>query len=187
MKVYKTLMGSAFLVVVTLFTLLIVLQPKATFSTFENRKLATFPTVTTDEVMDGTFTKEFENFVQDHFPFRDFWLGVNTRLQLALGKTYISDVHVTEDGLMLERVADVESEDVQLAVDYVTDFKKQIGVPFELIFTPNKNIHLRSFYPSFVDSDAGLQRRNSFVKSATEKGVSPIVLGELADFTDRKL
>ena len=40
-------------------------------SVSERRRLAQFPTVTTDSVLDGTFMSKFEHYSQDQFPFRD--------------------------------------------------------------------------------------------------------------------
>ena len=40
-------------------------------SVSERRRLAQFPTVTTDSILDGTFMSKFESYSQDQFPFRD--------------------------------------------------------------------------------------------------------------------
>lgn len=49
----------------------------ATVSEVEKRTLKTMPTFSVSALFDGSFTKGFEEYYADTFPFRDFFLGVN--------------------------------------------------------------------------------------------------------------
>lgn len=49
----------------------------ATVSEVEKRTLKTMPAFSASALFDGSFTKEFEEYYADTFPFRDFFLGVN--------------------------------------------------------------------------------------------------------------
>ena len=48
-----------------------VFSPKKDFSETERRKFAEFPHVSSKEISNGTFMKEFEKYTLDHFPFRE--------------------------------------------------------------------------------------------------------------------
>ena len=68
------------LLVTVLFALLIgagfllcLFYPKETYSESERRKLAAMPALTRDAVFSGRFTRDFEAYTLDAFPFRDAW------------------------------------------------------------------------------------------------------------------
>lgn len=66
-KISIAIVGLLFL----LLTLTLWLGPHAEYSTSERRKLAAFPTLSTETIADGSFMTGFETWTQDHFPMRD--------------------------------------------------------------------------------------------------------------------
>ena len=53
--------------------------PSRDFSERENRYLEPAPKLSWTSVKDGSFMEDISDYLSDHFPFRDFWIGVNTR------------------------------------------------------------------------------------------------------------
>ncbi len=53
------------------------LHPKLDFSEKERRQLQHFPDISTTNILDGTFMREFEDFSNDQMPYRDFFLSIN--------------------------------------------------------------------------------------------------------------
>ena len=70
--------------------------PKEYFSEDENRVLQSPPKLTLSSLRDGSFMDDAEDFVGDHFMFREALVSMNTRLQLLAGKRDLaSDYSVT--------------------------------------------------------------------------------------------
>ena len=79
------------------------LLPSKDFSEIENRYLAPLPKLSVRTVADGSFMEEIKDYTSDHFPFRDFWIGINTRVGLARGKTLINGVYFADDDYLIEK------------------------------------------------------------------------------------
>ena len=60
------------------------------FSELENRKLAQRPILTWDGLIDLSFSKNYETYINDQFVLRDNWIDMKSRLEFALGKQWHS-------------------------------------------------------------------------------------------------
>ena len=80
-----------------------VFMPTKDFSERENSYLEPLPKISWNSIKDGSFMEDIKDYVSDHFPFRDFWIGVNTRVSLAKGKTLINGVYFCEDDYLIEK------------------------------------------------------------------------------------
>ena len=54
------------------------------FSYSERRVLADFPEISAENIVDGTFMEEFENYTLDQFPFRDKWRSLKAIISLGV-------------------------------------------------------------------------------------------------------
>lgn len=73
-------------VIITLF-LISVFDTDKTVSQKENRALKQRPKFTVSAVLDGKYFSEFEEYYQDTFPYRDEFLGLNSKISKAFSKT----------------------------------------------------------------------------------------------------
>lgn len=89
--------------------LAIVVIPDQSFSEMENRSLSAFPKFTMERLFSGRFGEEFENYLNDQFPFRDFFMQTSTSMQYALVKREIGGVYFIEDGLAPSNQLEYES------------------------------------------------------------------------------
>lgn len=78
------------------------LLPKAGYSENENRYLTPRPAFSVKALLDGSYTADFESYVTDAFPFRDAWIALKSRLDLAAGRRDTGGVYVTKDGCLIE-------------------------------------------------------------------------------------
>ncbi|MGL4521047.1 MAG: DHHW family protein [Bacilli bacterium] len=165
----------------------LVFLPKHSFSKFENRNLASFPELTKDSVIDGSFTSEFETYIQDHFPVRNAWISSKTKLDLVREKTFVQGVHVTDQDIMLENLSAPDKEDLERSVRLLTSFRERIsGVPFKVVYTPNKNVQLVDQYPSYIDYGWLAENKKQMVDTLESKNVDVIDLSG-AGFFDETL
>ena len=73
-------------VIITLF-LISAFDTDKTVSQKENRALKQRPKFTVSAVLDGKYFSEFEEYYQDTFPYRDEFLGLNSKISKAFSKT----------------------------------------------------------------------------------------------------
>lgn len=73
-------------VIITLF-LISAFDTDKTVSQKENRALKQRPKFTASAVLDGKYFSEFEEYYQDTFPYRDEFLGLNSKISKAFSKT----------------------------------------------------------------------------------------------------
>ena len=81
----------------------LVLFPKKTFSENENRYLAKFPALTWENLRSGQYMSDISAYVSDHFPCRDFFMGLKTRAELLQGRREINGVYIADGGYLIER------------------------------------------------------------------------------------
>ena len=62
-------------------TVLFMITEKKDFSENENRYLAELPKVGLRQIQEGTYMDGLTDYVSDHFPFRDFWIGIKSKAE----------------------------------------------------------------------------------------------------------
>lgn len=90
-----------FFLFIGLFTLFLFILPKRDFSEREKRYLTAFPELTAAGVADGTVRSGFEDWFADHFPLRDFWVGLNAYFKLAEGRNAQQEVYRARRGYLI--------------------------------------------------------------------------------------
>ena len=83
---YKPILGISLLIYIGSMVMLNMTSTDKVFSESENRRLEQAPKLSTFQVMDGRFTTNYEKYVSDQFPMRDFWIGVKSKTEKILGK-----------------------------------------------------------------------------------------------------
>ena len=78
------------------------LSPKQEFSENENRYLAKAPTFGWEAIKSGQYMEDLSSWLSDHFPFRDFFMGLKADTEIALGKREINNVYIADDDFLIE-------------------------------------------------------------------------------------
>ncbi len=159
--------------------------PKETYSTAERRPLAEMPALSTETVLSGEFTKDFEAYATDHFPFRESFRRMKALLAkdvfrkldnngLFLAEGHISKIDDPENEKMMqhaaERIAFIQNT-------YLQD--KNCKQYFAIV--PDKNMFLaaKNGYPSLLYT-AFFEKMQAMVSDVTYIDVSPLL--ELSDY-----
>nr|MBQ4320028.1 hypothetical protein [Clostridia bacterium] len=82
------------IIVIAVFALIIfggmilhLVLPDSEVSKTERRYLAEFPKITLDAVLDSKYSGEFDEYMTDHFPFRDFFRSLKAISGMAVGRS----------------------------------------------------------------------------------------------------
>lgn len=78
-----------FAVFITIWVALVILNfiiKSDEFSQQENRYLAKLPTFTFEKLVSGEYQEELDNYINDHFIFRNAWIKIKSATEIALRK-----------------------------------------------------------------------------------------------------
>lgn len=90
-------------VFVLFFSVFFFFTKKMTFSENENRYLANLPEFTMESLTSGEFMEDIKNYLSDHFPFRDAFMGLRANVYKLTGQYYLNGVYLGKDGYLLEK------------------------------------------------------------------------------------
>ena len=113
--------------------------PKQTFSEQENRYLSKLPSFNYEDLVNGVYSENLDTFINDHFVFRNFFLKLNSFLQVSTGKAENNDVYIGKDGYLFEKFDyNLEKEkNIKKNSLIINDFAKKIEVPSYFMLIPN--------------------------------------------------
>lgn len=103
------------------------LQADTEFSENENRCLSGKPTVSAENIRSGKFMRDTEQYINDQFPQKDFWISCKSDWMRLLGSKEIGGVYLAEDGYLFEKWCTAEFDENRLRENTkaVTDFAQQ--------------------------------------------------------------
>ncbi len=82
------------------FSLVTIFGKKTDYSEREHRRLADFPKINGQELMSGSFGRDLNGYLADHFAFRDSWITLGAEIDANVGEPLINGVYVTPERLI---------------------------------------------------------------------------------------
>lgn len=89
--IVNTIVILIFVIPLTIFGVVSVMDKDKTLSELENRALKQAPEFTVNALFNGEFTKDFDEYYADTFPLRDFFLSINKKITVFLTQNAGSD------------------------------------------------------------------------------------------------
>ena len=112
-------------------------SPKKEFSENENRYLAKFPSFSARTLLSGEYTESLGDWLADHFPQREFFVGLKSGVEIASGRKEINHVYVAQDDYLIESYA--EPQNTERITDTLVSFYDKIDtrkVDVDLMLVP---------------------------------------------------
>ncbi len=110
--------------------------PKLPYSKNEKRYLADAPSFSLTTLFDGSFTDDTENYITDHIPFRDFYVGVNSYYDLASGRNGLKGVYFGSDGYLINDPVEKDNN-IEKNVKIFAEFIKKNNFNATLMVVPS--------------------------------------------------
>ena len=82
-----------------------ILTPDLEYSELENRYLQKFPKVTLSGILDGSFAEDVENYLNDHFIGRNFFVKLKAGVEYLTGKQENNGVYACSNDYLIEKPA----------------------------------------------------------------------------------
>lgn len=85
------------------FSILSFISKDRILSERENRLLTQKPDFNFARILNGKFMEEYEDYVKDQFPFRDFWILLKAEADYIRGKRDQRNIYIGKDAFLLEK------------------------------------------------------------------------------------
>lgn len=135
-KITQHIITFIFLLFIFGMAILMFALPKKDYSTNEKRYLADMPQFSLQALFDKSFTTEVEEYITDHIPFRDFYVGTNAYYELVSGRNGSNGVYSGEDGYLINDPID-ENNNVEKNIKVFADFVQQNNFNATLMVVPS--------------------------------------------------
>lgn len=102
------------------------------FSEAENRYLAERPKFSLQNLLDGTYMKDYESFITDQFPERNFFRGIKTFIERTRGRTDDNGVYFGKNCLIgkYDRAlfeSETAEKNISILDNFVKMYKEEFG------------------------------------------------------------
>lgn len=160
-------------------------------STSENRALAQIPTV--EELKKEDFTKKFESYFSDQFPFREELSQLYNKVELMLGKNKIKSYYVLKNNWVMPTPIDIlQEEDLKNSAEKINELSKvalKSNKKVYYVSTPHKESMLTHLYPKFTKGlNNAMENKNKFKNYLDEDKIDFIDIDEdfLGKFNEKE-
>lgn len=131
------------------FSIIDLLSSHRDFSEMENRVLAKQPEFTLQTLFDGTYTKDFETYVNDQFIGRDTWITLKSYGEQGLGKIMNNEIVYGKDGYLFDLTLSANQERFEKNIQYLNEFLSMYQDENLFVsFIPNSTTVLQSKLPA---------------------------------------
>lgn len=132
---YNKLISTLLILIVLVMMFCFLIQPKRDFSDNENRNLQKFPSFSLKHLTNGQYISELENYINDQFPLRDYFMELRTKIDILLGKQDIDNIYLGKDDYLLKKFNEPKNSDKIIKV--LNDFNEKVNyVNMNLLLVP---------------------------------------------------
>ncbi len=112
------------------------LLPKSDFSEMEKRYLAETPDLDLESIFSGDWGTEAEEYLTDHVPGRNLFVGINAYLELLAGRQELKDVWVS-NGKLLEAPVALDEAAITRNMTAISNFSDILGQQVDVMIVPS--------------------------------------------------
>ena len=142
-----------FLILIILINILLavtfIFSDKIIFSENENRNLTKFNDVTFSKILDGSFSKNIDDYINDHFPLREVFLSLNSHIKLLIGHKKINDVYINKGDLFLE----YKNSNIKEIINNLNEFEEKNKMKMDFILIPTSSLVNENKLPLFINAN----------------------------------
>lgn len=143
-----------FLAFIGAFFILNLVLPDRQFSEQENRYLQMRPEFSFKSLFSGDYTSKFETYTTDQFTFRDEWITLKAASELALGKQENNDVHLCENGTLIEGFKRPEDSVLDSNMSALNTLVENTDADVYFALIPDKSDLYASLLPQNAPNDS---------------------------------
>ena len=135
-SIFLTVLFTLFLGVILVGSFLL---PDKDFSELENRYLAKPPKLSVENLENGKFMEDAEDYVNDHIIGRDFWVALKAWSERLSGKQENNGVYFGKKDTLLNRLDEPDPDVLQEYAGYVNTLVDNVDVPVYFGIIPSSS------------------------------------------------
>lgn len=153
--------------IILLLSIILIVMPKQSFSENENRYLAKWPVLSWENVKSGEYMTGVNTWLSDHFPFRNFFMGLKTDIEISFGKREINNVYIADDDYLIEAY-DIPLNTERIANTFNKFYQKvnTAGIDTHLMLVPTAHYILSDKLPQNAPKINQMDTANSIYKKS---------------------
>lgn len=167
--------GFMFAILVLVLSVMNLFSGTKTVSETENRELAQKPELTAEAVGNGSYAKQYQEYFNDQFVFRDSWIGLKTGFDRLLGKVEENGVYIGKDGYLIEKFERPDQEVLNNTLNAMVDLKEKYpDIDHYAMIIPTASEILKDKLPALAltaDQETYIEKTNQFLN---EKEITTI-------------
>lgn len=110
--------------------------PRKDYSATERRYLEEPPAVTAEGLLRGELSEKFEDYLADHFPGRNLFVGVNAYWNLLTGRNAAGEVCHCADDFLIAAPKSCTTEQLTTNLERFDRFAERMNLPATLLMIP---------------------------------------------------
>ncbi len=138
------------------FMIRLIVLPKESFSEKEKRSLAEFPELNTETLLNGNFQNNLDTYLSDHFPAREFFVGLNADYNLLSGRNGENGIFLGSDGYLFPSPTQ-QTEDFLKNAGFIKEYADESDIPVYMTLIPSSgfinNDKLPVLHKEYHDQD----------------------------------
>lgn len=115
----------------------LIFLPKENFSSNEKRTLAQFPKISATDVLSGKWENDFEEYISDHFPKRNFFVSLDSYYMLSTGRNGSNGVYKGQDGYLINIPVKCDEEKFKDNLNAILNFSKNTEIKTDMMIVPS--------------------------------------------------
>lgn len=167
--------GFMFAILILVLSIVNLFSGTKTVSETENRELAQKPELTAKSVGNGSYAKQYQEYFNDQFVFRDSWIQLKTGFDRLLGKVEENGVYIGKDGYLIEKFEKPDQTTVNNTLDAMVAWKeKHENITHYAMIVPTASEILEDKLPALAltaDQDSSIEQAYQML---TSKGLTTI-------------
>ncbi len=125
-----------FIISTILLSLLNIIVTDKEFSELENRYLQKKPSLTYKKLLSGEFSEDFEKYITDQFPLRNWWIKIKSDVERAVLKKDNNGIYFGKDGYLFEMYNKPEKTFYK-NIEYINSFIDKTNINVSIMAVPN--------------------------------------------------
>jgi len=142
-----------FIAFIFVFGILYFIIPDISFSENENRMLAQAPKITVDGILDGSFEDDFESYMTDQFPFRNFWVTANTVTRQSILNKDLNGVYIGKNGYLFEKFEHIDKNRMKKQTEALAKFADRTDTNIYFAIVPTSIAIMSDNLPFFAPAE----------------------------------
>lgn len=125
----------------------LITAPKTKYLENEKRYTAEMPPFSVNTILNTTYFKDAEKYMEDRIFGRSFFVGTNSYMKLFEGGNILEDVYMCREGYLINAPKPLNEKNVINNLSRFEDFSRAVNLPSRMIIVPSPGYVMSAIIP----------------------------------------